>query len=316
MNLEEVVCSKSYSGLPAYSEGIGQDPEFNVSNGLRLLPADLEVRISQSGIVSHDKRLNKDAVLLKSYIYTYNSKPELKVRIKGVHKETYEVTETYYKNNKRKERQVMKTRDVVDFDKEIDLTSFISQKGKIHNPYKCENSQQELMQEIKNYIKSEATLKELKIVKEVIWDYDLLTQKIKKALRIEGYYHTISVKYILSRNEIIVRQGNWINALINSPLFTPLSIVSLVFMALFPLSIARCDNWAYIFNNEPLYAVFNVISCLFLVAWPLSAIFKKRYCSNLKSSFTMDISPNAWFWQNRDNIKSMIYEDHCQCLLS
>ncbi|KAI9291565.1 hypothetical protein K502DRAFT_326222 [Neoconidiobolus thromboides FSU 785] len=194
--------------------------------------------------------------------------------ILGTHKETYYTTETYYENKVRRERYVEKTRDIIDFAKEFDLTSFISPKGKIHNPDKYINLEQELEEEIENYINSEAKLKELKIIKKVNWDYDKLNQKIKKLIKMSGYPHTVTIDYRLNRKQIRVRSNNLVNTCI----------------------------------NNPFYIAFNIVSCLFIVTWPLSMIYKKEYGNQLVSTFEMDISVNTWLTENLEYIKDIIYE--------
>ncbi|KAI9291564.1 hypothetical protein K502DRAFT_352861 [Neoconidiobolus thromboides FSU 785] len=274
MGLEEVVCSNEYSGLPTYEQVIEESLEFTESNESHSLPTNLEIEISQSGVLSHDERLNQDPILLKNFIYTHNVKPEMKIHIEGKRKESYEATEVYYENNEKKERQVKMTRHIIDFSKVFDLTNYISQRGEIYSTNRAEDSEFKLEQEINNYIQSEATLKEFKLIKEVIWDYDLLAKKIKKVLRMEGYRHKICIYYTFNRKEIIIRKKNWINTFINNPLFVAL----------------------------------NVVSLAFIVTWPLSTIFKETYCDSLKSKFTMNISTNTWFQKNLFDIKEIIYE--------
>ncbi|KAI9293705.1 hypothetical protein K502DRAFT_350727 [Neoconidiobolus thromboides FSU 785] len=217
LNIGQTACSSRYSELPTYDEVVRDTPQYSLNSNRReinddelnntelLLPTNLRVEISETGLFSQDERLNQDATLLRDFITTYNVKPELKLCIRGNRKESYSVTEFYFENNTIVERQSLKVREVVGFKKEFDLTSFISKKGKIYNPNEDNNSEQELEQTIKSYINSDAKLKRINIIKEVVWDYDLLTQKIIKALNANSCYSNIDVKYVLNKNQIKIQ---------------------------------------------------------------------------------------------------------------
>ncbi|KAI9291566.1 hypothetical protein K502DRAFT_321051 [Neoconidiobolus thromboides FSU 785] len=276
--------SKDNTGLPTYEEAIKQGIQtpLKIENSLSHateklgnlgpnyppsytpVPKDIEFEVSKRGIMSRDPVLNKDEQLLKNFIYSNNSKPKMSINIEGYRMESYSEIVYYQEDGETKSRTELREVKEIDFELSFDVSQYISEIGMVHNPKLEGQAEEEVNQAISQYIASEKYLKELKVVKEVSWDYEALTQAITNTIRRLGYRNYITVEYPMANQRIKIQENNWANTCI----------------------------------HDPYCKVIQVISCLCVFTWPMAYFLKKNYAASLRSTFTMNISTNAWFDQN------------------
>ncbi|KAI8969068.1 hypothetical protein BDF20DRAFT_805028, partial [Mycotypha africana] len=140
----------------------------------------------KDGIISRDKHINQDGEALLQFLYQHNNKPpRMIMHFYGYHEETVWITQTYKNNNgETVEERVPTTKRIEDFHFYIDCSADISPvcQGMYISPDPKTGEQKTLRQLCDEYTHSTNALKELKLTKEVSWDYNGLT------------YHKIVVK--------------------------------------------------------------------------------------------------------------------------
>ncbi|KAI7898367.1 uncharacterized protein BX663DRAFT_533361 [Cokeromyces recurvatus] len=222
-------------------------------------------KIVRNGIISRDKHINEDGEALLQFLYQHNKPPRMTVHFYGYHEETTWTSQTT-RNNEGElvEERVPTTRRVDDFEFEIDCSSDISPicQGIYILPNSKTKEQPTLRQLCNQYVHSKRSLKELKLTKEVNWDYNGLTRALTNAIRNSGFYENVEITYKMEDHEIIVKTNS------------------------------RISRWS---DNVYLKG-FLFITCLWIVVFPIIWLCKKRFGhSYLKSAWKMKISERNWY---------------------
>lgn len=162
------------------------------------------------------------------------------------------------------QERVSSTHRVTDFLFDIDCSADVSPvcQGVYILPNPKTGEQPTLRQLCDDYVHSKNKLKELKLTKEVNWDYNGLTRALTTAIRDSGFYENVEITFKTEDHEIVVKS--------NSPLSRYMDSVAV--------------------------KILLFISCLWIIALPLVYLFKEKFGhSNLKSAWNMNISERDWY---------------------
>lgn len=183
----------------------------------------------------------------------------------GYHEETVWVSQsTRNSDGELVEERVPSTRRIDDFEFDIDCSDNISNvcQGIYILPNPKTGEQKTLRQLCDEYCHSKNKLKELKLTKQVDWDYNGLTRALTSAIRDSGFYEHVEITYVMENHEIVVKTD---------------------------YSISR-----WVDNRWIKLAL--ILSCLWIIVYPLVWLFKKKFGhSDLKSAWNMNISERDWY---------------------
>ncbi|KAI9468943.1 MAG: hypothetical protein EXX96DRAFT_99295 [Benjaminiella poitrasii] len=222
-------------------------------------------KIVRNGVISRDKHINEDGEALLQFLYQHNKPPRMAVHFYGYHEETTWTTQATRNNDgELVQERVPTTSRVDDFQFEIDCSSDISSacQGVYILPNPKTGEQQTLRELCDQYVRSKNSLKELKLTKEVNWDYNGLTRALTAAIRNSGFYENIDITFKMEDHEIIVKTDK------------------------------RISRWI---DNLYLRG-FLFITCLWILVFPVVWICKRKFGhSRLKSAWNMAISERDWY---------------------
>ncbi|KAF1806998.1 hypothetical protein V8B55DRAFT_1461420 [Mucor lusitanicus] len=221
--------------------------------------------IVRDGIISRDKHINQDGEALLQFLCQHNKPPRMKIHFYGYHEETVWVSQsTRNSDGELVEERVPSTRRIDDFEFDIDCSDNISNvcQGIYILPNPKTGEQKTLRQLCDEYCHSKNKLKELKLTKQVDWDYNGLTRALTSAIRDSGFYEHVEITYVMENHEIVVKTD---------------------------YSISR-----WVDNRWIKLAL--ILSCLWIIVYPLVWLFKKKFGhSDLKSAWNMNISERDWY---------------------
>jgi hypothetical protein len=183
----------------------------------------------------------------------------------GYHDETtWRIQSTRNCEGELVEERIPTTTRVTDFLFDIDCSSYISPvcQGVYILPNPKTGEQQTLRQLCDDYVRSKNKLKELKLTKEVNWDYNGLTRAITTAIRDSGFYENVDITFKTEDHEIIVKPNNTLSR----------------------------------YMDHMAVKIFLFISCMWIFVLPLVYLFKEKFGhSSLKSAWNMNISERDWY---------------------
>lgn len=162
------------------------------------------------------------------------------------------------------QERVPVTNRIDDFQFDIDCSDNISNvcQGVYILPNPKTGEQQTLRELCDEYVHSNNALKELKLTKEIDWDFNGLTRALTAAIRDSGFYENIEITYTMEDHEIIVKTDS------------------------------NISRW----TDNKVIRFFMFITCLWILVWPVIWVFKKKFGhSNLKSAWNMNISERDWY---------------------
>ncbi|KAI8328401.1 hypothetical protein BD560DRAFT_441857 [Blakeslea trispora] len=222
-------------------------------------------QVSKDGVLSRDKHINEDGEALVRFLHQHNTPPRLIIHFHGYHEETTWTIETVRnRDGDEVQERVPTTRQIDDFKFDLDCSADVSPEcqGIYILPDPKTGEQKRLRQLCDEYIHSKNALKELKMTKEIQWDFDNLTRALTSAIRDSGYFEFINITYSLENQETVVKTDEKISKLV--------------------------DNKYVRF--------FFFITCLWILAWPIVYLLKAKFGhSTLKSSWKMTLSEREWY---------------------
>ncbi|KAG1443102.1 hypothetical protein G6F56_010796 [Rhizopus delemar] len=230
-----------------------------------------ESKFTRSGnVFSRDKYINNDREALSQFIYQNNIPPSLIVGFCGYHEETKVSRNSNGEETERKQ----KTHRVEDFCFKVDFSEYVSSNCLgIYAMPDSKSSQLKSMRTIcDEYVKSKNILKELKLTKEVTWDYDKLVTALSNAIRSAGVFETVEINFLIEKSEINVKSSHWYSRMMDSIAFK----------------------------------VFLFLSCLWIYVIPFNYFYKKFFShSTMKSEWGMTISEYDWYHSHAQEIVTM-----------
>ncbi|KAI8087990.1 uncharacterized protein B0P05DRAFT_584700 [Gilbertella persicaria] len=237
--------------------------------------------IVRDGVVSRDSHINQDGEALLQFLYQHNKAPYLIIHFHGYHEETVWTMETTRnRDGEEVTERVPTTRQIDDFKFDIDCSAEVSPvcHGIYVLPDAKTGEQKAVRQLCEDYVRSQNALKELKLTKEIHWDFNNLTRALTAAIRDSGYFEHINITYTLENNEIVVKTDEKISQLM--------------------------DN-KYI-------RFFFFITCLWIIAWPLVYYLKDKFGhSTLKSAWKMSLSESEWYERHAQEIVQQCRGQNC-----
>lgn len=156
------------------------------------------------------------------------------------------------------------THQITDFLFDVDCSAEISPfcQGVYILPDPKTGEQLTLRQLCDSYVHSKNHLKELKLTKEVSWDYNGLTRALTTAIRDSGFYEHVVITFKTEDHEIVVKSSSSLSRYMDN-----IGIQILLF-----------------------------ISCMWVIVLPLVYFLKEKFGhSNLKSSWKMNITERDWY---------------------
>ncbi|CAO3674204.1 hypothetical protein G6F70_008381 [Rhizopus microsporus] len=247
--------------------------EYNPPPGYSVHMA--EYRVTSKGKVrTRDRHVNEDPEALLQFLYQHNTPPTLIIRFKGFCEETRWVTKTRRNYQGEEETDhVSETQRVDGFDFKIDTSQYVSSTSQ--GIYVLPNNNEttpRVRQLCNDYVRSKNVLKELKLTKEINWDFQKLAEALKNAIRSTGEFEGIEITFKTEKEEIIVKPNNWVSCIVDNIVFK----------------------------------ILMFITCFWVFAVPFTFFYGKKFGhSNLRSGWNMTISEKAWYQQHAREIVAM-----------
>ncbi|KAJ2453511.1 hypothetical protein EV183_002150 [Coemansia sp. RSA 2336] len=233
----------------------------------------LEYKRTSKGYSSSDEWLNTDARALRRFFEECNERPRVQVDVTGSHMEDRVVeSERQVDGHTRRETHSRQER-VVDFKFSLDLTPCIHEKGSIYGVRPNATSEPyEVEQVVASYVEADNALKEIRVVKKAIWDYEAVRREVRQVVRQTGYPHNVEVTFPISNDCIKVKSH---------------SVVGRV--------------W-----RHPVTSFLCFVSCACLVGWPLERMATQKWRNRLMSDFVVMAAPRDYVAQHAEFIKRQI----------
>ncbi|KAJ1932614.1 hypothetical protein FBU59_006310, partial [Linderina macrospora] len=158
---------------PQSSTVPGHHPHNPAELSSREFFASLEYKRTSKGYSSSDEWLNTDAMALHRFLSECNERPRVSVEVVGSHMEDRVVERTYNENGQTRRESHTHQDRIVDFKFTLELTPYIHEKGNLFTARTSTGEPYDITKVLSDYVKAENILKELRVQKKVIWDYDL-----------------------------------------------------------------------------------------------------------------------------------------------
>ena len=210
------------TGNVLYYHQVGQVP-----------PTTVKLLVSNTGnVLSHDPCLDENPELLFNYFLSHMEKPQLHVRFKGTHVESY--TESITKRDGTV-KHVQKDRTVVDFDFSLDLTMHILaqwtrllclENGQIAGSW------QEVLQ---SYTRSKNVFKAIHMTKQPVWDYRDLQTALEYCVRAAGYIYELDITFPTDGNKVSAYHSGTLSRLSQSLLAQIMLVITCLWIIAFPI---------------------------------------------------------------------------------
>eukprot|EP00121_Abeoforma_whisleri_P014994 Awhi_evm2s13823 len=164
---------------------------------------DMIVKKNFKGVESSDLRVTNPEEILKFFQYN-NSAPISTILVRGWHTEWRNHRVSYTDSNGRRQtRNERRSETVYDFNYSIDLSDIIIPYG-----YICVEGGKDFDTVLKEFQMSSKSFKELRMKKEVVWQYETARSLITSRLRELGYPHNIVVDFKKSNYRVVLRSKN------------------------------------------------------------------------------------------------------------
>ncbi|KAL2913253.1 hypothetical protein HK105_207255 [Polyrhizophydium stewartii] len=166
-----------------------------------LSPSPVKVKVEGPQVYAFDPVLDTNADELWRFFMTHVGPPQLHVIIQGTH------TETRTRWVRRGNAMTTETRTVTvtDFDFCIDATQYVVQQWSRMICVPRDGQRPQTYKEtIEEFVKSPNKLKEIHLVKQLLWNFDELAQAIIYSVRMTGYTTSVKVKFPMANSKISV----------------------------------------------------------------------------------------------------------------
>ncbi|KAJ2507554.1 hypothetical protein GGI11_006319 [Coemansia sp. RSA 2049] len=257
-------------------QSLQQQPGASAADTLssRDFFASLEYMRSAKGYTSSDAWLNTDVRALKRFISECNERPRVSVEVVGSHTEA-RTEHTTTRTNDGQTRQETTTRHdkVVDFKFAVELTPYIHGRGTLYTAQSPGTGEPyDLDRLLADYVGASNMLKEIKVQKKAIWDYELVRTEIKRLVKSTGYPHNVAVSFPMENDATVVRSSH---------------------------TLGRA--W-----RHPVTSFLCFITCACLVGWPLQYAATRRWRNKIMSDFVVLSSPKDYVDRHADFIRNQV----------
>ncbi|KAJ2724580.1 hypothetical protein GGI07_001833 [Coemansia sp. Benny D115] len=235
--------------------------------------ARLEYKRTSHGYSSSDPWLNRDVHALYRFIREANERPRVMVEVQGSHMEDRVVESVQTQPNGQTQRQCHTHQEkVVDFKFSLELTPFIHEQGTLYTARGKSGEPLDLMEVLRDYVGAENFLKELRVQKKAIWDYDLVRRELINCVRNTGYPHTLDVEFPMEVDRIVVKSDS-----------------------------RMAGIW-----RHPVTSFLCFVSCACLVGWPIQYFATRRWRNKLMSDFVVLCSPTDFIDRYSTYIRNQV----------
>ncbi|KAJ2900144.1 hypothetical protein IWW38_000684 [Coemansia aciculifera] len=234
--------------------------------------ASLEYKRSSKGYSSCDPWLNTNSRALLRFITESNERPRVSVEVVGSHTESRTVESTRTDNGQTRCETHTRQESVVDFKFSLELTPYVHDKGSLYTARGPTGEPYDINTILDDYVRSDNFLKEIRVQKKVIWDYELVRREIAEFIKTTGYPHTVTVSFPMEHDRISVKSHN-----------------------------SAAKVW-----RHPVSSFLCVITCACLVGWPMQYFATKRWKNKLMSDFVVLASPRDFVDRNSSFIRNQV----------
>ncbi|KAJ1895377.1 hypothetical protein LPJ66_004630 [Kickxella alabastrina] len=244
----------------------------------------LEYEKTCNGSYSSDPWINTDPVALLRFINECNDRPHLVVKIQGSYTHFKDVESIVTPENGEPRKVVNKVwENIVDFDCSLDMSAYIEEKGTLHAARKEKRyiEQYDIHELLYSYIAAENFLKEFRVDKKVIWDYELVKRELRALIKSTGYPNNITIEFPLENDRIVVRSHRTMAKVWRHPATHPLCFIACACLISF-LGKVR--------GHLVTYAICFLI-CACLIGFLMEYFATKQWRDKLKSNFVISTSP-------------------------
>ncbi|KAI8323518.1 hypothetical protein GQ54DRAFT_258090 [Martensiomyces pterosporus] len=229
--------------------------------------ASLEYKRSSKGYSSSDVWLNTNAQALLRFLMECNERPRVSVEVEGKL-----VERTYTENGQTRHETHTRQDRVVDFKFSLELTPYIHEKGNLYTARGPNGQPYDIDKILAGYVRTENVLKEIRVQKKVIWDYDLVRREIVNFVKNTGYPHSVSVSFPMENDRIVVKSHNGV-----------------------------AKVW-----RHPVTSFLCFITCACIIGWPLQYFATKRWRNKVHSDFVVVASPRDFVARNAEFIRNQV----------
>ncbi|KAJ2641922.1 hypothetical protein GGF44_001907 [Coemansia sp. RSA 1694] len=234
--------------------------------------ASLEYKRSSKGYSSADPWLNTDSRALLRFITESNERPRVSVEVVGSHTESRTVESTRTENGQTRCETNTHQESVVDFKFSLELTPYVHDKGSLYTARGPSGEPYDITTILDDYVRADSFLKEIRVQKKVIWDYELVRREIADFIRTTGYPHTVTVSFPMEHDRISVKSHN-----------------------------AAAKIW-----RHPISSLLCLLTCACIVGWPMQYYATKRWRNKLMSDFVVLASPRDFVDRNSSFIRNQV----------
>jgi hypothetical protein len=165
--------------------------------------------------------------------------PKLFVRVHGWHHE--QRTRVVMQDGK----QVTRTETVVvtDFDFSLDMSDYVSPGWSRILSIPEDGEKQKTFQEtLKEYATSEAAIKQIKMKKQAIWDYQQISTAIEYSIRQMHYPHKIEITFPTKADEVFVHNSSLLSRLSQNSWLRCLFIITCLWIIFLPIYLLMSND--------------------------------------------------------------------------
>ncbi|KAJ2040099.1 hypothetical protein GGI03_003052 [Coemansia sp. RSA 2337] len=234
--------------------------------------ASLEYKRSSKGYSSADPWLNTNSRALLRFITECNERPRVSVEVVGSHTENRVVESTRTENGQTRCDTHTHQESIVDFKFSLELTPYVHDKGSLYTARGPTGEPYDISTILDDYVRADNFLKEIRVQKKVIWDYELVRREIADFIKTTGYPHTVTVSFPMEHDRISVKSHN-----------------------------AAAKIW-----RHPVSSFLCLVTCACIVGWPMQYFATKRWRNKLMSDFVVLASPRDFVDRNSSFIRNQV----------
>ncbi|ORX49865.1 hypothetical protein DM01DRAFT_1409318 [Hesseltinella vesiculosa] len=195
--------------------------------------------VKREGVSSRDVHLNTDPEALVQFFKQHNLPPRMKIKFLGYHEEIKHSKKRHHHHHHRhwkKKKEAVKTERVVDFEFALDCSDYINTTcvGIFVPPHPKTNVIQSLHDVCKDYVQSDSKLKNLRLSKQIQWNYGELTQALMAAIRRNGYKNSLHITFEMENYSIDVKTDSTFSKLVDNAFMQFLCLITCLFTLTLP----------------------------------------------------------------------------------
>ncbi|KAJ2776136.1 hypothetical protein GGI15_004934 [Coemansia interrupta] len=233
----------------------------------------LEYRRTNKGYSSCDPWLNTDARALRRFIDEGNDKPRVTIEVTGYHSEDKVVESTRTDSEGRQQVHRHTHREnITDFKFSLELTPFIHDRGTLYTARRADGEAYDIDAVLEDYVEAAGFLKEIRVQKRVIWDYELVRREVCAFIKSTGYPHSVSVGFPMENDRVVVRSHRTAGRL-----------------------------W-----RHPVTRFLCFVTCACVVGWPVQYLAGRRWRDKVMSDFVVLASPKDFVDRNSTFIRNQV----------